>query len=63
MKISQQNHFILSDIGVFAPEKDHLWNSDAAHAFQDGIYESLGELMFQNVLVWIDDVLVYSKDF
>jgi len=36
---------------------------DAAHAFQAGMYESMDCLLLKYVLIWIDDLLVYSKSF
>jgi hypothetical protein len=38
-------------------------SKEAAHAFQAGMYESMDSLLFQCVLIWIDDLLVYSKSF
>jgi len=59
---SQEIYSLLSDFGVLAPERIIQGITDAAHAFQSGMYEVLDELIFQIVLVCIDDLLMYSRD-
>jgi len=54
----QEIHSLLTDIGVFTRERIVQGSTNAAHAFQAGIYESMYSLLFLCVLIWIDDLLV-----
>jgi hypothetical protein len=54
---------LLTDIGICTRESVVQGSTDAAHAFQAGMYESIDCLLFQFVLIWVDDLLVYSKSF
>ena len=54
---------MLTDIGIFTPDRVVQESTDAAHKFQAGMYESVDSLFFQCVLILIDDLLVYSKSF
>ena len=60
---NRQEISLLSDIGIFAPKRLVQGSTDAAHSFQSGMLESLGELVYQYVLIWIDDILVFDGDF
>ena len=46
---------------MFTPERIVQESTDAAHAFQGEMYESIYSLLFQ--CVWMDDPLQYSKCF
>jgi len=59
----QEIYTLLTDIGIFTPKRIVQGSTDSAHAFQAGMYESIDSLLFQCVLIWIDDLLVYSKSF
>jgi hypothetical protein len=54
---------VLTDVGIFNPEPIVQGSTDAADAFQAGMYESMDSLLFQRILIWIDNLLVYSKSF
>ena len=49
-------------IAVLTQEGIIQGSAGAAHASQAGMYDALGDFVFQNVLVWIADLLVYFKD-
>ena len=53
-----QIYSLLTDVGIFTPERIVQGSTDAAHAFQAGMYESMYSLLFPCVLIWIDDLLV-----
>ena len=36
---------------------------DSSHAFQSGMMETFDEMVYKNVLIWIDDVLLFAKTF
>jgi hypothetical protein len=59
----QEIYYLLTDIELFTPERIVQGCTDAAHAFQAGMYESMDSLLLQCVLIWIDDLLVYTKSF
>jgi len=59
----QKIYSLLTDVEIFTPERTVQGSTDAAHAFQEGVYESMDSLLFLCVLIWIDDLLVYSKSF
>ena len=54
---------LLTDVVILTPERTVPGSTDAAHAFQVGMYESIDILIFHCVLIWIDDLLVNSKSF
>ena len=37
--------------------------TDSANEFQPGILEVLGNVIYTCMLIWIDDLFVYAKDF
>ena len=59
----QDVYSFLTDVGIFTPERIVQGSTDAANAFEAGMYESMGSLLFQCVLIWIDDLMVQSKSF
>jgi hypothetical protein len=54
---------LLSDIGMFSPTRLVQGSTDAVHAFRAGTLEALLELVYQCVLIWIDDILAFDEDF
>jgi hypothetical protein len=38
-------------------------STDSAHAFQAGMMEVFEDMLYICVLIWIDDVLVYTRSF
>jgi hypothetical protein len=59
----QEIYFLLTDVEIFTPEREVQGNTDAAHELQAVMYDSIKSLLFQCILIWIDDLLVYSKSF
>uniref|UniRef100_H3H0K0 Reverse transcriptase domain-containing protein n=1 Tax=Phytophthora ramorum TaxID=164328 RepID=H3H0K0_PHYRM len=51
--------FVTED-GVFTPSRVPQGACDSAVHFQAQMHEVLRDLLFRNVLVWIDDVLLYA---
>jgi transposase InsO family protein len=48
--------------GVFTPTRLLMGNTNSVAGFQAGMQEVLGELLYTECLLWIDDVLSYWKD-
>jgi hypothetical protein len=51
------------ELGVFAPTRLIQESTDSAHAFQAGMMEVFEDMLYICVLIWIDDVLVYTRSF
>ena len=48
--------------GIFSPTRIIQGSQDAVFAFQAGMEEAMGKLLYQCVLIWVDDILVYSRN-
>ncbi|CEO98733.1 Reverse transcriptase domain-containing protein [Plasmodiophora brassicae] len=60
---SQEICSFMTHEGNFTPKRIMQGICDAVFAFQSGMQEVLGELLYLCVLLWIDDVLGYVSDF
>ncbi|CEP02410.1 hypothetical protein PBRA_008994 [Plasmodiophora brassicae] len=60
---SQEVCSFMTHEGNFTPKRIMQGICDAVFAFQSGMQEVLGELLYLCVLLWIDDVLGYVSDF
>ena len=49
-------------LGVFTPKRIIQGASNAVQAFQAGMEEVLGDILYKKVLIWIDDLLAYGSD-
>ncbi|OWZ04028.1 hypothetical protein PHMEG_00024144 [Phytophthora megakarya] len=53
--------FVTTDT-VYTPNRVSQGASDSATHFQNEMQRIHAKQLYQNLLVWIDDILVYSKD-
>jgi len=53
----------LTELGVFTPTGLIQGRTDSAHAFPAGMMEVFEDMLYICVLIWIDDVLVYTRIF
>ena len=60
---SQELYSFLTDKGCYTPTRIVQGSCDATTAFQAGMMEALGDLMYNSVLLWVDDLLAYAKTF
>jgi len=60
---SQEVYSFLTGLGVFTPTRLIQGSTDSAHAFQSGMMEVFEDVLYICVLIWIDDVLVYTRSF
>jgi hypothetical protein len=60
---SQEVYSFLTELGVFTPTRLIQGSTDSAHAFQAGMMEVFEDMLYICVLIWIDDVLVYTRSF
>jgi hypothetical protein len=60
---SQEVYSFLTKLGVFTPTRLIQGSTDSAHAFQAGMMEVFGDMLYICVLIWIDDVLLYTRSF
>jgi hypothetical protein len=60
---NQEIYFLLSDLGIYTPTRLMQGATDSANEFQPGILEVLGNVIYTCMLIWIDDLFVYAKDF
>ena len=60
---SQEIYSLLSDLAIFTTTRLIQGATDSANAFQAGMLEVLGNLAYSCVLIWIDDLLVHTKNF
>jgi hypothetical protein len=60
---SQEVYSFLTELGVFTPTRLIQGSTDSAHAFQAGIMEVFDDMLYICVLIWIYDVLVYTRSF
>ena len=59
---SQELLSILTDRGVFSPTRLPQGCVDSVAAFQSGMSEAMGNLLYLCVLLWVDDLLCYAKN-
>ena len=57
---TQEIYSLLSDIEIFTLTRLVQASTDAARGFQSGMLKASGELVYQSVLIWIDDILVFD---
>jgi hypothetical protein len=60
---SQEVYFFLTELGLFTPTRLIQGSTDSAHAFQAGMMEVFDDMLYICILIWIDDVLVYTRSF
>jgi len=60
---SQEVYSVLTKLGLFTPARLIQGSTDSAHAFQAGVMEVFEDMLYICVLIWIDDVLVYTRSF
>jgi hypothetical protein len=60
---SQEVYSFLTELGVFTPTRLIQGSTDSAHAFQTGMMEVFEDMLYISVLIWINDVLVYTRSF
>ena len=58
---SQEVYSVLTKLGLFTPARLIQGSTDSAHAFQAGVMEVFEDMLYICVLIWIDDVLVYTR--
>ena len=59
---SQEICSFLTHEVVFSSTRLLQGQQDSVFAFQNGMEEVIGpELLYRNVLVWIDDILIFAK--
>ena len=58
---SQELLSFMTDAGVYTPNRIIQGATDAVACFQAGMQDALGELLYQGVLLWIDDLILYGK--
>lgn len=59
---SREIFSIVTDFGVFTPERMMMGASDASAHFQACVTHTLGDLVGRVVHVWIDDLLIFAQD-
>ena len=59
----QEVYSFLTELGVFTPTRLIQGSTDSAHAFQAGMMEVFEDMLYICVLIWIDDVLLYTRSF
>ena len=47
--------------GVFTPTRLLQGHQDSVMAFQSVMEDAMGDLLYKNVLVWIDDLLAFAS--
>ena len=57
---AQEMYSFICHLGVFTPRRVIQGASNSVQIFQAGMEEILGDLLYQQVLVWIDDLLAYG---
>ena len=60
-KDSQEMCSFLTHQGVFSPTRILQGHQDSVAAFQMGMQEIVGDLLYKFILVWVDDLLGYSQ--
>jgi hypothetical protein len=60
---SQEVYSFLTELGVFTPTRLIQGSTDSAHGFQAPMMEVFEDMLYICVLIWIDDVLVYTRSF
>jgi hypothetical protein len=60
---SQEVLSFLTDTGVYTPTRLMQGERDAVFLFQSGMSEILGDLLQVCILLWVDDLLQYCRDF
>jgi len=58
---SQEVYSFLTELGVFTPTRLIQGSTDSAHAFQAGMMEIFEDTLYICAVIWIDDVLVYTR--
>jgi hypothetical protein len=59
---SQELLSFMTDRGVYTPNRIIQGCMDGVQCFQAGMSEALANLLYTCVLLWVDDILVYSQD-
>ena len=59
---SQEMCSFVTHEGVFTPTRLLQGHQDSVMAFQSGMEDAMGDLLYKNVLVWIDDLLAFASD-
>ncbi|OWY98193.1 hypothetical protein PHMEG_00031098 [Phytophthora megakarya] len=59
-KASQEILSYMTDKGIFTPTRVPQGSTDAALPFQSTVEMVLGDLVNRNVIVWIDDLLIFA---
>ena len=51
----------MTDRGVFTPKRLIQGCTDSVFMFQAGMQEAMGDLLYECVLIWLDDLLQYAR--
>ena len=51
----------ITDMGVFTPRRLLMGNTNSVGSFQASMSECLGPLLYECCLLWIDDILIFSR--
>jgi len=60
---SQEVYSFLTELGVFTRTRLIQESTDSGHAFQAWMIQVFEDMLYICVLIWIDDVLVYTRSF
>jgi hypothetical protein len=61
--LAEEVYSFLTELGVPTPTRLIQGSTVSSHAFQAGMMEVFEDMLYICVLIWIDDVLVYTRSF